>query len=231
MTELARPHGEQGTAGGVGSRWTAPAGTAETRLPSPRRVVMTGNVVQQSPPPRPATTSDIAPPPLGRRTPPRPAGVQATVALWCAGCLAALTGVVAALLDSTALRNRLVATATADDPAAPAGVVADGVSATIAVVTGGVTLVVLLSLVWVLLLLRGRSWARWALLATILPALVVLDVAQSLVAGDADVDRMALLAAGGLFVLALLPLLTRSSRASSRSDRAGTAGTVGTAGR
>ncbi|MGY1638281.1 hypothetical protein ACI78V_16675 [Geodermatophilus sp. SYSU D00742] len=185
---------------------------------------MTGNVVQQLPPPRPATTSDVAPPSLDRATPARPGSVQATVALWCAGCLAALTGVVAALLDATALRDRLTATATADDPTAPADVVTEGVRATIAVVSGGVTLVVLLSLVWVVLLLRGRSWARWALLATALPSLVVLDVAQSLVAGDVDVDRLALLAAGGLFVLALLPLLARSSRAFFRGDRAGAAG-------
>ncbi|MGY1663656.1 hypothetical protein ACI78Q_20700 [Geodermatophilus sp. SYSU D00705] len=183
---------------------------------------MTGNVVQHlpPPPPRPATTSDIAPP-LGRATTSRPATVRATVALWCAGCLAALTGVATALLDSAALRDRLTATATADDPTASAAVVADGVRATIAVVTGGVTFVVLVSLVWVVLLTRGRAWARWALLLTALPALLVLDVAQSLVAGDAEVDRMALLAAGGLFVLALLPLATRSSRAFFRGAPAG----------
>jgi hypothetical protein len=217
VTELARPSRVQGTAGGAGSR---PTEAAETRLPPPRRVVMTGNVVQQLPPPRPATTSDIAPP-LGRTAPARPATVRATVALWCAGCLAALTGVAAALLDLAPLRDRLTATASADDPTAPAGVVAEGVRATIAVVTGGVTLVVLLSLVWVVLLLRRRAWARWALLLTALPALLVLDVAQSLVAGDADVDRLALLTAGGLFVLALLPLLTGTSQAFFRGAPAG----------
>ncbi|MGY1822559.1 hypothetical protein [Geodermatophilus sp. SYSU D00079] len=220
MTELARPSGGRDTAGGARSRPTAPP---EVHLPAPRRVVMTGNVAQQLPPPRPATTSDIAPP-LGRTPLPRPATVRATAALVGAGCLAALTGVGAALLDHAALRDRLTATATADDPTAPAAVVAEGVRATIAVVTGGVTLVVLLSLVWVVLLLRRRAWARWALLLTALPALVVLDVAQSLVAGDADVDRVALLVAGGLLLLALLPLLTRSSRAFFRGGAGGAAG-------
>ncbi|WP_177212896.1 hypothetical protein [Geodermatophilus ruber] len=172
---------------------------------------MTGNVAQELPPPRPALTSDLAPP-VGRSDGARPGPVRATAALWWAGCLAALVGLVAALVDYADLDARLTATATAEDPSAPAELLADGVRATIAVVAGGVALLVVVSLVWVALLLRRRSWARWALLATLLPTLLVLDVAQSVVAGDADLDRIALVVAAGLLAVALLPLLAGSAR-------------------
>jgi hypothetical protein len=184
-------------------------------------VVLTGNVVAPlppPPPPRPATTSDIAPP-IGRPRPEVPGTVRATAALWWAGCLAALTGLGAALLDSEALRARLTETATAADPTAAADLVADGVRATMALVLAGVAVLVAVSLVWVGLLLRARSWARWALVATAVPTLLALDVAQSVVAGGGDTDRLALVVAAGLFVVALVPLLSRSARAFARNAR------------
>jgi hypothetical protein len=208
VTELARPRGQQGT----------DAGRSSAHQPLPRRTVLTGNVAQQLPPPRPAVTSDLAAP-VGPAAPARPGTVRATVALWWAGAAAALTGLAAALLDSTALRERLTATATAADPTATPELVADGVRATVGLVLGGVALVVLVSLVWVELVRRRRSWARWALLVTAVPVLLALDVAQSIVTGASDVDRIALLVAGGLFVLALVPLLGRSARAWFRSPR------------
>jgi hypothetical protein len=180
--------------------------------------VVTGNVAQQLPPPRPAVTSDLTAP-VGRSEPVRPGTVRATAALWWAGAASAGTGLAAALVDSTALRERLTATATADDPSTPADVVAEGVRATIALVLGSVALLVVVSLVWLAVLLRRRSWARWALLVTALPLLLALDVAQSVVSGASDVDRIALLAAGGLFLLALPPLLSRSARAWFRVPR------------
>jgi hypothetical protein len=186
--------------------------TAEAHHPLPRRVVLPGNVAAEAPPARPAVSSDLAPP-LPRTRPSRPATVRATAALWWAGCLAAATGISAALLDLGALRDRLAALATAEDPAAPADLVAEGVRATIALVLGGVAALVAVSLVWTALLVRGRGWARWALVLTAVPALLALDVAQTVVAGGADLDRWALLAAAGLFVVAPVLLLSRSARA------------------
>ncbi|MGY1690192.1 hypothetical protein [Geodermatophilus sp. SYSU D01105] len=200
---------------------TAPPPRAADGRPQPRRVVLTGNVVQQlppPPPPRPATTSDLAPP-IGRPRPAAPGTVRATAALWWAGCVAALTGLGAALLDSEALRARLTETATAADPAASADLVADGVRATMVLVLASVAALVALSLLWVGLLLRARTWARWALVVTAAPLLLALDVAQSVVAGDADTDRLALVLAAGLFVVALVPLLSRSARAFCRGAR------------
>ncbi len=149
MTELAQPRGNRQT-GGTAHR------------PLPRRVVMTGNIVAQVPPPRPALTSDLAAP-IGRPVRTRPAALR--------------------------------------------------------LVTGSVAVLVLVALACVALVGRGRSWARWALLVTTLPLLLALDVTQSVVTGGADLDRIALLAAAGLFVLGLVPLLTRSARAWFRPAR------------
>ena len=187
----------------------APAGTGEQPLP-PRPAH--GRPAGREPPPRPRTGSDVALP-LGTTAPQRPGAVLLAAVLWWAGCLAAVAGLVAMLLDRAALDARLTATATADDPTVPADVVADGVRVLVATVVGSVGLLVLVSLVWVALVLRRRGWARWVLLATLLPVLLALVVAQSVAAGGADLDRIALVAAAGLFLVAVVPLLLRSARA------------------
>jgi hypothetical protein len=190
-------------------------GPTTAHRPLPPRVVLTGNTAAPLPPARPALTSDLAPP-LPRRRPPRPATVRAAVALWWAGCLAAVTGMSAALLDLGALRDRLAVLATAEDPAAPADLVAEGVRATIALVLGGVGALVAVSLVWTALALRGHGWARWALVLTAVPTVLSLDVAQTVVTGGADLDRWALVVAAVLCVLAVVPLFSRSARAAAR---------------
>ncbi|SNS77724.1 hypothetical protein SAMN04488107_3745 [Geodermatophilus saharensis] len=190
-----------------------PPGAGEQPLPARP---LAGGRAGRRPPPRPATTSAVALP----LTPPearRPGAVRLAAVLWWAGCLAATVGLVAMLLDRAALDARLTATATAEDPTASAALVADGVRTLVAGIAGAVGLLVLVSLVWVALVLRRRSWARWALLVTLLPLLLALDVAQSVAAGDADLDRVALVAAAGLFVVAVVPLFLRSARAWSRA--------------
>ncbi len=178
--------------------------------PLPPRPV-SGRAGDRPPPPRPPTAGTVALP-LPPAEPPRPGAVRLAAALWWAGSLAAVTGLVAMLLDRAALDARLTATATAEDPTASAELVADGVRALVVTVVASVGLVVLLSLGWLALVLRRRSWARWALLVTLLPALVALDVAQSVAAGGADLDRVALVAAAGLFLLALVALFLRPAR-------------------
>lgn len=208
-------------AGPIGSRTPGPA---DAYRPLPRRpTLITGNVVQQLPPPRPATTSALRPP-VGSSAPPRPRTVHAAVVLWWAAALAVAVGLGAALLDLAALEARLGATATGQDPAE---LVADGVRATVAVVLGSVALLTALALVWVRQVGRRRGRARWGLLLTALPLLLALDVAQSVVAGDADLDRFALLAAGALAVAGLVPLLTRSARAWFGGEAPGRGGTPG----
>ncbi|MGR6966746.1 hypothetical protein ACU610_19995 [Geodermatophilus sp. URMC 61] len=190
-------------------------GPTTAHRPLPRRVVLTGNVAAAPPPARPRVTSDLAPP-LPRSRPPQPATVRAAVALWWAGSLAAVTGSSAALLDLGGLRDRLAALATTEDPTAPADLVTAGVRATIALVLGGVGVLVAVSLVWTALVLRGHRWARWALLVTAVPTVPALSVAQTVVTGGADLDRWALVAAAGLCVVAVVPLVSRSARAASR---------------
>ncbi len=194
---------------------TGPSQDCKTRVdtgeqPLPPRPAP-GRRADREPPPRPATASSVALP-LAPPAAQRPHAVRLAAALWWTGCLAAAVGLLAALLDRAALDARLTATATAEDPTASAELVADGVRTLVATVVGAVGLLVLVSLVWVALVLRRRSWARWVLLATLLPTLLALDVAQSVAAGDADLDRVALVAAAVLFLLAVLALFLRPAR-------------------
>jgi hypothetical protein len=134
--------------------------------------------------------------------------------LWFASCAAGVFGVTAALLDGTALEHRLIATAHGED-----GAVADGVRTMIALVTGVPAVLVLLTFIGGALILRGRAGARWLLLVTAPVAVVAAGVAQSVVAGGVDLDRVGLLAQAGLLVLALLSLFARPVRSSLRSAR------------
>jgi ATP-binding cassette subfamily B protein len=65
----------------------------------------------------------------------------------------------------------------------------------------------LLAALWAVLLLRRTAWARWVLLGTGLLVLAAAALAQRVVAGGVDVDRIALLAEGGLAVVGSLALL------------------------
>ncbi|MGY1811179.1 hypothetical protein [Blastococcus sp. SYSU D00820] len=191
---------------------TTPAAraTGERSLP-PRPPRATGPA---APPPRPDTASVLVAP--GAVIPPepeRPRAIRLAVALgWAAAALGAL-GVVAAVLDRESVTAELTALATATDPDAAADVVADGVRATMVLVLGGTVLVLGLVALWTALVRSGRGWARWVLLATALPTLLVIDIAQSVVSGGAEADRYALIGSAGLLVLALVPLLARSARA------------------
>jgi hypothetical protein len=169
------------------------------------------------PPPRPSVDGAIAPP-TDPVEPAPPMALRISATLWFAACAAALVGLGAALADGSALRARLTDTATAADATATADAVRDAVSATLTLVLGGVAALVVLTLVWTALLLRRRSWARWMLLITGLVLLLAVDVAQSVVSGGAELDRISLLAAAALVVLAVVPLVARSSGAWLRRD-------------
>jgi hypothetical protein len=167
-------------------------------------------VPRPAPPPRPRVSR--APAPAPPPDPPRPPAVAIAAGLWLAACAAGALGVGTALLDSDALWSRLTDTARASDPTASAEVVDAGVRATVVLVLGIVVVLVAVSVVGTVLLLRRRSWARWLLLAIGLVGLVAADLAQGLVAGGADLDRMAFLAQAVLVVLGGVALFTRSAR-------------------
>ena len=163
-------------------------------------------------PPRPTVTSQLTPPvfrPASAAPPPRSLRVSAV--LWFAGCAAGMFGLAAALVDSDALRDKLTALATENDPTASAALVRDGVWATTAVLVGVASVLVVATLVGTALLLRGRAWSRWLLLVTGLATLPAVDVGQSIVAGGADLDRIGLLLQAGLVVPALVALFLPSS--------------------
>jgi hypothetical protein len=199
-----------GRVAGTRGRDRAPVGAVPQR-PS---VVLTP---PSPPPPRPAVGADVPRPPVAE-TPSRPRAVRGAAALWFVASAAGLFGVAMALADGDGLRDRLAATAHDTDPAATAEAVGDAVSMTILVVLGTVVGLAVLGLVWTAMLLRRRSWARWALLLTGLVTLFAADLAQSLVTGGPDLDRLSLLVQLCAVVVATGLLLARSTRAWLRRD-------------
>jgi hypothetical protein len=173
----------------------------------------------RTPPPRPRLTSTLAPP-VGTPEPPRPRAAVVSAVLWSAAAIAGGLGVLAALADGAALRATLEAAAGEADPAASAELVDDGVDTTILLVVCSLTLLVALTVLGTALLLRRRRWSRGLLLATGLLTLAAVGIAQSVVAGGVDLDRIGLLVQLGLVVAALVTLASRSVRGWLRGDGA-----------
>ena len=174
------------------------------------------------PPPRPGVGTRL-PPPERATDPRRPWALRLSVLGWVLAAAAGGAGVAAALADGDALRRKLTAEATEADPELSADAVSDGVSATTALVLGSVALLSVLLLVWTAVLLRRRRWARWVLLGTGVLVLVADDVAQSVVSGGSDLDRIAFFVQAALVALAAVGLLWRSTGRwlGVRRDRAG----------
>jgi glucan phosphoethanolaminetransferase (alkaline phosphatase superfamily) len=142
----------------------------------------------------------------------RPRAAVVSAVLWFASCAAGVFALVATMMDGDALRAKLTAAATETDPAASAELIRDGVRTTILLVLGLEAMLVVLTLVGTLLLLRRRAWSRWLLLGTGLLTLFVADVAQSVVTGGVDLDRIALLVQLCLVVAAVIALFLRPTR-------------------
>jgi hypothetical protein len=197
----------------TGPRTTVPARARAVVPVTPRgpgRAARPSAPLPRLPPPRPVLTSDL-PPPARSPEAAAPTALRISAALWFAACAAGLFGLLAALTDGAALRERLTATATAQDPAVSAAVVDDGVRATILLVLGVVTLLTVLDLACTALILRRRSWARWVLGVTGLLTLFAVDVTQSVVTGGVDLDRFGFLTQAGFVLLGLIPLFAPST--------------------
>jgi hypothetical protein len=190
------------------TRTTAPAAHRATGSRRPAAVAP----ARRTPPPRPGLTSDLAPP-VRTPEPPRPGAAVVSAVLWFATCAAGGFGVLAAMADGTALRAKLEAAATEADPTASAQLVDDGVDTTVLLVLGTVALLVVVTLAGAALLLREGRWSHPLLLGTGLLTLVAGGVAQSVVAGGVDLDRIGFLVQLGLAVPALVTLFLRSNRA------------------
>ena len=148
-----------------------------------------------------------------------PGTVRAAAWCWAAGALAGAVALGAAALDLAGVRQRLVDAAAAADPAADAELLREGADTTVLAVLGPLAALVVLGLLCLGLYLRRRSmWSRALLVLGLLTVLV--DVlAQDLLSGGPKTDRVAVLAQGGLVVLALVLLFLRPSRAWSREPR------------
>jgi uncharacterized membrane protein len=142
-------------------------------------------------------------------------------AAWCWGASTVAGGValVAAVLDLAEVRRRLVDAAAAADPGTAEDLLRQGADTAVVAVLGSLTVLVVLGLVALLLHLRRRkAWTRVLMVLGLLTAGV--DVlAQDLLGGGPEVDRVAVLAQGGFVVAALVLLLFPSARTWSRSGR------------
>ncbi len=163
-----------------------------------------------APPPRPQVTTGLARPERAA-APRRPRALRLSAAGWFLAAAAGGAGILAALADGDALREKLTAEAAAADPELAADAISDGVSATTALVLGSVAVLGLLLVLWTVVLLRRRVWARWPLLLTGALVLVADDIAQSVVSGGSDLDRTAFLVQAVLVVLAAVALCWRST--------------------
>jgi hypothetical protein len=165
------------------------------------------------PPPRPPVTSRL-PMPGSVGPPPRPGAMTAAVRLWALFVVAGLVALIVSAIDIQALRAGLLADARIDDRNAAERLLTDSVVVTMTTVALICDALLLLA-VWGLWLVGRRSYAAVRLLVpTAVLTLVVVLVAQSMVAGGAtELDRMAFLVQGGLVLPATVALLTRSSRA------------------
>ena len=155
-------------------------------------------------------TAPLAPP--GRTEQPRPPRTLRLSAT--ASFLAAASGgigVLAALADGDALRQKLTAEAAEAESDLTPDAIAEGVTATTALVLGSVAVLTVALVVWAAVVLRRRPWARWPLLVTGLLTLVADDVAQSVVSGGSDLDRIAFLVQAALVVVALVGLFWPST--------------------
>lgn len=174
----------------------------------------------RTPPARPRLDSDLAPP-VGIPAPPRPRALTVSAVLWCLACLAGAAGIALALADGDALREKLRAAALESRPDAAEDTLADAVRVTQLLVLGAVALLVLVALLGVRLALRRRSWSRWLLLVVGVLTLLAADLAQDMVSGGRDADRVLFLVQAGLVVAALVPLFLPSSRGWLRGGPAG----------
>ncbi|WP_222195658.1 hypothetical protein [Modestobacter italicus] len=170
------------------------------------------------PPPRPPTSSDLAPP-APYVVPPAPRTVRTAAWAWCAASVAGLVALATAALDLAGLRQRLVDSAATADPAAEEELLREGADTTVLAVLGPLAALIVLGALCLVLYLRRRSrWGRGLLVLGVLT--VVVDVlAQDLLTGGPEIDRIAAIAQGGLIALALVLLLLPPSRAWSREPR------------
>jgi lysylphosphatidylglycerol synthetase-like protein (DUF2156 family) len=175
-------------------------------VPNPRAVRTSR---PSGPPPRPQLTSDVVPPWLRTDREVRPRLVPAVAVVVAAAVAAALTGMLAMAADGAGLRDRLTAAATKGDPSASAELVRSGVRTTLLLLFGMQSVLVVLLVVGVVLLLRRLTWARWALLGIALVTLALAALAQDVVAGGRDLDRLAFVVEGGLLLVTSVLLLSR----------------------
>lgn len=146
--------------------------------------------------------------------PPRPHVMTAVIGLWSLVIVAGLVALLTSAIDVEALRTGLLSEAQNDDRDATAQELVNGVVVTMTAVALLCDALLLFALWGVRLLCRRRPAAVRVLVATTVLTLLVVAIAQGMVAGGAtEVDRRAFLVQLALLLPAVGLLLSRRSRA------------------
>lgn len=166
-----------------------------------------------APPPRPPMASRL-PVPGSEPAPPRPAVVTAAAGLWFLAVVAGLVALIVSAVDLAALRTGLLAEARVDDRDASEQELVNGVVLTMATVALVCSVLLLLALLGLRLIDRRRPGAVGTLVATAVLTLLVVGIAQDMVAGGAtELDRLSFLAQAALVLPATGVLLVPRARA------------------
>ena len=146
--------------------------------------------------------------------PPRPHVMTAVIGLWSLVIVAGLVALLTSAIDVEALRTSLISEAHLDDRDATEQELVNGVVVTMTTVALLCDAVLLLALWGVRMVWRRRPGAVRVLVITTVLTLLVVGIAQGMVAGGAtDVDRRAFLVQLALLLPAVALLLSRRSRA------------------
>ncbi|MEC5200155.1 uncharacterized membrane protein YhaH (DUF805 family) [Arthrobacter sp. PL16] len=176
-------------------------------------------------PPRPAMSNAVPPPVLKEESP--PPSVRRSGGLWLLAVGVGVVALVLAFLDREALLDTLAETAATIDSGADAARLDQVALIALWGTTGVFALVLLIEALLVRPLLRGRGWARWALLAMVVAdagaVLLVLAFLGDGSAGFQPAPHLAvvhLVLAVVALVLSLFPSASRWFKEHGRQARA-----------
>jgi hypothetical protein len=195
----------------------APPGGPTPAPPRPPRV-SAARPPEPTPPPRPRVTSELRPP-RPDAVPPRPGSLSLAATAWTGSFILALFAFVAVYTDRQALRETLTNAALADDPTFAADVLRQGVTLTMVAVLVANLILIVLAILCLTLVMRGRGAARWFLFAIGLVSLLLIAFDQSFVTGGFEADRVTLGIEAGLVLIGTLALLSPSAGAWLRAVR------------
>jgi hypothetical protein len=143
--------------------------------------------------------------------PARPGALGLAATAWTGSFVLAVIAFVAVYTDRQALRDTLTNAALADDPTLAADVLRRGVTLTMLAVLVANLILIVLAILCLVLVMRGRGAARWFLFVIGLLSLLLIAFDQSFVTGGFEADRVTLAIEAGLVLIGTVALLSPSA--------------------